>query len=48
MDEDKIQTNKVFTILVISQTLSFSGAMVEEDKEKLEKKAKKEKCIKKL
>lgn len=37
MDEDEIQTDKVPTsdILVTNQTLSFSGTMVEKDKEKL-------------
>lgn len=50
MDEDEIQTNKVLTsdILVTSQTHSFSGTIVEKYKEKFKKKAKKEKCIKKI
>lgn len=45
-----MQTDKVPTsdILVTSQTLSFLGTMVEKDEEKLKKKAKKDKCIKKV
>lgn len=37
MDEDETQTDKIPTsdILITSQTLSFSGTMVEKDKEKL-------------
>lgn len=48
MDEDEIQTDKVPTsdILVTSQTLSFSDRKIQ--RRKLKKKAKKEKCIKKV